>query len=295
MGKRTGIITETTVDLPAGVAKSKSITLIPSHILINEVSRLHGIDIINQEVVEHLLQKDDVRTEPPTPREYYTAFEEMSGKYDQIYSFHVSSDLSQCYTNAKRGLRLLKKKQKTEERGIYENNIKIIDTRSASISQAQIVNRVASIVKTDFNQEKLDKYLAWLVKKAMMIFVVDDLFWLKRAGKFNIVSGFLGNLFDIKPIVKLEDGKLIPVDKPRGKDTAMDSMIKMIVQATKKYKRGAEIWVAHSVALLDAKHIQKQLAVNCKIDIKTIPIVEVGPTIAAHTGPGVVCVSILPK
>ena len=52
MGKRTGIITETTVDLPAGVAKSKNITLIPSHILINEESRLHGIDIVNQEVIE---------------------------------------------------------------------------------------------------------------------------------------------------------------------------------------------------------------------------------------------------
>lgn len=295
MGKSIGIITDTTVDLPNGLAKRKNITLIPIHILINEDERLHGVDIVNQEVVEHLIQKDDVSTKPPTPREYYLAYKKISDDYDQIYSLHLSSELSQCYENAKRGLRLLRKKQKTEERGIYQNNIKIIDTRSVSISQAQIVHRIASVVKKDQDMEKLDKYIPWLINNAVMFFVVDDLFWLRKSGRVSMISGFLGNLFDIKPIVKLEDGDLIPIDKPRGKDVAIDSMAKMVVKAAKKNKRGSEIWVAHSAALLDAKHLRKQLAETCKIESKKIPIIEVGPTIASHTGPGAVCVSILPK
>jgi DegV family protein with EDD domain len=295
MGKTVCVITETTVDLPKGFAKKKNITLIPIHILINNKSHRHGIDIINQEVVEHLIQKDDVSTEPPTPREYCSVFKVMSEKFDKIYSLHVSSDLSDCYENAKRGLRLLRKKQKTEERGIYSNNIKVIDTRAASISQGQIVNRIASIVKKKFDEDKLDKYIAWLINKSKMVFVVDDLYWLKKAGQLNFISGFFGGLFDIKPVILLEDGKLTPVDKPRGKGTAIYSMLTIIEQAVKKYKKGAEIWIAHSASLLDAKHVQKQLSESCKIEVSKIPIIEVGPTISAHTGPGVVSVSILPK
>ncbi|MCP3898706.1 MAG: DegV family protein [Desulfobacteraceae bacterium] len=295
MSRSIGIITDTTVDLPKGLAKRKNITLIPIHILVNEEERLHGVNIINQEVVEHLIQKDDVSTSPPTPREYHLAYKKISDKYDQIYSLHVSSELSKCYENAKHGLRLLRKKQKAEERGIFQNNIKIIDTRSVSISQGQIVYRIASLIQADQHINKLDKYLPWLIKNAKMFFVVDDLFWLKRQGRVSIIAGFFGNLFDIKPIIKLEDGELIPIDKLRGKDIAIDNMVKEVVSATKKYKRNFEIWVAHSASLLDAKNLKKQLAAKCKIEPKKIPIIEVGPTIATHTGPGAVCVSVLPK
>ena len=208
---------------------------------------------------------------------------------------HISSDLSECYENAKRGLKLLKKKQKTVERGIYQNKIKIIDTRCASISQAQIVNRISNIVKTDHDEGKLDKYIAWLIKNTKMIFVVDDLFCLRKTGWLNMVSGFFGNLLNIKPVIKLEDGKLIPVEKPRSKDTAIYNMLTMIEQASKQYKKGVEIWVGHSACLLDAKYVQRYLSANCKIEAKKIPIIETGPTIATHTGPGVVCVSLIPK
>jgi len=191
---------------------------------------------------------------------------------------------------------LFAKKQKPEDKGILiPNSIKIIDTRAVSISQGQIVNRIASIIKTNHDSAKLDKYIKWLIKKTMMFFVVDDLYWLKRAGKLNMFSSFFGTILDVKPIIKLEDGLLVPIDKPKGKDNAIDSMIRIVEESTPKYKRGVEIWVGHSTSILDAKHICKQLAASFKIEEKRIPIIELGPTITAHTGPGVVCVSILPK
>ncbi len=294
MEKKIGVITETALDLPKGVAGKKGIMLVPIHILVNDVSRLHGKEIVNQEVVEHISQKDDVSTEPPTPREYCSVFNRINDDYDLIYSLHVSSDLSQCHANAVHGLKLLKKKQKEEERGIFDNKIKVIDTRAVSISQGQIVNRIAGIVKTNHDQAKLDKYIKWLTRKATMFFVVDDLFWLKRAGKLNVFSGFMGKMLDIKPIIKLDDGKLVPMDKSRGKGSAIDIMVNLIKKTTPQYKRGVEVWVGHSVSLLDAKYVRTKLAVNFQIKENKIPIVDMGPTMVAHTGPGVVCVSILP-
>jgi fatty acid kinase fatty acid binding subunit len=296
MGKKIGIIAETTADFPNGMAEKKKIVLVPIHININDVSRLHGVDVINQEVVEHLLQKDNVSTDPATPIEYYTYFKEAIEQYDMIYSLHVSSELSDCYPNAKRGLQLFKKKQKAADKGAIVNpNIKIIDTRCASVSQAMIINRVANIIKKEEDTEKIDKYITWLTKKAKMYFVVDDLYWLKKAGQLNAISGFFGKLLDIKPVVLLDEGKLNPVAKPKGKDAALDNMIDNIVLNTPKYRRGVEIWIAQSNALLDAKYVKKKLAAKLKVEEKKIPIVEAGPTIIAHTGPGVIAVSIIPR
>ena len=178
---------------------------------------------------------------------------------------------------------------------MIRNNIKIIDTRAASISLGQIVNRIALIVKTEHDAAKLDKYIAWLIKKAMLFFVVDDLYWLKRAGKLNMFSSFFGKMFDVKPIIKLEEGRAVSIDKARGKETALDNLILLLKESTPEFKRGVEIWIAHSSSLLDAKHTRKQLAEVFKIEEDRIPIVESGPTTTAHMGPGMVTVSILPK
>jgi DegV family protein with EDD domain len=297
MGVKVGVIADSAIDLPKGIAKKKNIHLIPCSVVINEKPKRHGIDIINQEVVEHLMQKDDVRTEPPTPLAYSTAYKRISEEYDIIYSMNVGSDLSKCYENAQRGIKLLKTKKRAEERGFFfKNNIKLIDTKASSIAQGQITNRVASILKKQaYNGAKLDKYIAWLIKNVSVFFVVDDLYWLMKSGKLNPFSKFIGKMFDVKPVLKLEKGNLVPADKQRGKDTAIDSMIRMAEEIIPKYKRGVEIWVAHSSALLDAKHIRQQLAMSAKIDKKKIPIVEIGATITAHAGPGVVSVSVLPK
>ncbi len=294
--KKIGVISETTVDMPDGMAKKNGVHLLPIDIIINDERRTHGKDVVNQEVVEHLLQKDNVSTEPVTPLKYSLAYKKLLEQYDYVFSMQVSSKLSQCYANARYGIRLLKKKQaKGEASNLDVNNIKIIDTRTASVSQGQIVNRIATIVKNNYDLGKIDQYIAWLIKRASMFFVVDNLYWLKRAGRVNGFSSFFGNLLDIKPIIKLDDGNLIPVQKPKGSDVAIDSMLRMIRETTPKYKRGIEVWVAHSASLLDAKYIRKQVAADLKIKENKIPIIDIGPTIGVHTGPGTVCVSILPR
>jgi fatty acid-binding protein DegV len=108
-------------------------------------------------------------------------------------------------------------------------------------------------------------------------------------------SGLFGKLLDIKPVVQLENGILTPVDNPKGKSTAIENMFRIIRATTPEYRRGIEIWVGHSASILDAKYVRRQLSKIFKIQEKKIPLVEAGPTIVSHTGPGVVCVSIIPK
>jgi len=297
MVAKIGVIADSALDLPAGMAKKKNIHLIPCSVFINEIPKLHGVDIVNQEVVEHLLQKDDVRTAAPTPLAYSKVYRKISKDYDMIYSMHVGSDLSKCYANASHAVRLLKDKKEAEQKGLfYKNNIKLIDTKASSIGQGQIVNRIATILMNKaYNEAKFDRYIEWLINRVSVYFVVDDLYWLKKSGKLNFLSSFLGKLLDVKPLLRLEKGKLVPVSKHKGKDTAIDSMIKTIKETTPKYKRGVDIWVAHSDAMLDARYMKRELARSFNMDKKKIPIVEIGPTITAHAGPGVVSVSVLPR
>ncbi len=51
------------------------------------------------------------------------------------------------------------------------------------------------------------------------IFTVADLQYLVRGGRLSKVAGFIGGLLNIKPILNVEEGKLVPLEKVRGKES----------------------------------------------------------------------------
>ncbi len=290
MDETIGVIADSTADLPSGLAKKKNIHLIPIHILVNNQDHLHGVNIVNQEVVEHLKQKHDVSTSPPFPGEYTENYQKMMRRYDRVYSFHVSKELSNCYSSANNSLELLGEQ--------VSSAIHIIDTRTVSIAQGQIVNRIAGIARNNPDIQRLNQYINWLVKHSMLFFVVDNLFWLKRAGKLNMLSSIFGKMLDIKPVIGMDNGVLTPIEKCRGKESAVEGLIRGVQKGAAtllNQRKDVEIWVGHSDTLLGATQIQEQLCGIFKKEKSAVPIVEMGPTMTAHTGPGCLCVSLLPR
>lgn len=287
MSERIGIVVDSTIDLPNGLAKALDLNIVPIHILINGKDYLHGKDVVNQEIVEYLRQNASIKTSPPFPGEYAEAFESIDKKYDKIYSFHVSSALSHCYTCAENSLGMLS--------ASLAKKITFIDTKNVSIGQGLLVNKIARASKIIKDPEKFENYMTILINECVIAFAVDNVYWLKRAGKLNMFSTFFGKMLDVKPIIGLENGKLIAIEKTKGKELAMDGLIRIACKAVERHKWSSEVWVAHSDALIVAKQVRDKLAGLLHIEKKQVAVVEIGPTMTAHTGPGCISVAVLPK
>jgi DegV family protein with EDD domain len=282
-----GIAVDSTADFPTGLAQQLQLHVIPVHIFVDGADYLHGVSISNQEAIEHLKADREVKTAPPFPGEYSEFYETLASQYDHILSFHVSAELSNCYKSALNSLRILP--EETVEK------ITIIDTRNATVGQALIVKKAVELMRAHGRIDTLEALLAPYLKNTFMYFSVDNLYWLKRAGKTGLFASLLGNVFDIKPIIGLENGRLVPLAKARGKVSVIDNLVEYGRQADQLCRGDHEIWVAHADAMDAAIFLQQELAEKVGIDPEKIEIVGIGPTISAHTGPGCLCLAVLPN
>ena len=285
MIKKIGIITDSTADFPEGMAEELEINTIPIHIFVDGNDYLHGVTISNQDVVECLNEDRDVKTAPPFPSEYSDFYEKMAGKYDRILSFHVSSDLSDCYKSANNSMRILSDKA--------AEKITLIDTRNVSVGQALIIKKAVEMKKKYNSPDSMKKYLEPFIKNSMLLFTVENLYWLKRAGKLNIFSSLMGSLLNVKPVIGLKSGKLVPMGKHKGREPALEGMIKLAREEYEKFGLRQDIWIAHADALEEAVGIQETLMEISEDMRSNVRVMEIGPTIAAHTGPGCLCLGML--
>ena len=287
MAQRIGIVVDSTADFPIEVAEDLQIHIVPVHIFIDGKDYLHGDTISNQQVIDSLHHHKEVKTAPPFPAEYSDLYTRIGHRYDTILSFHVSSELSDCYSSAKNSVRIL-----------YDDiaqKIEMVDTQNVTIGQGLIVKKAVEIIRKSGGVDELFASLDYYITNAVLYFTVDNLYWLKRSGKANFLSSFIGSLLEIKPIIGLENGQLVPIAKHRGRQTAIDGLVEQGRQAIDLFQGQCEIWIAHADALDEAYYIQEELAYRTGFFKDTIPIVEVGPTISAHTGPGSLCLAMIPK
>ena len=128
-----------------------------------------------------------------------------------------------------------------------------------------------------------------------MGFTVEDLVWLKKGGRVSAFAAFVGGMLDIKPIIRLENAKLIPKDRMRGKKPALKRLVDMAESQYRRLDGNCDIWVAYADNLEEAMVTREHLAKRLAQPANGIPLAEVGATISVHTGPGAVCIAMSPR
>ena len=113
-------------------------------------------------------------------------------------------------------------------------------------------------------------------------FTVDDLFFLKRGGRVSAATAVLGTMLSIKPVMHVDNaGKLINVEKARGRKAALDAL----VDKTKETITEKEVaFICHGDCIEDAEYLAEKL--KSELSVKEVVISYVGPVIGAHSGPG---------
>lgn len=287
MAKRVGIVVDSPADFPVGMIEKYGIHIIPVHIFVNGVDHLHGINITNSEVLEHMKNGCDVYTTPFFPSECADFYEKLLPRYENIVSFHLSTHLSENFRSAKSSLNLLY--------GNDAERIHVIDLKSVSISQGMMVKRAMELIKNDCDLSMLETYLKPYMQSVRMWFTVDDLIWLKKGGRVSSFAAFFGGVLDIKPIIGLEGAKLIPLEKHRGKKPAMKRLVELAAEANEKYKGACDFCVAFSDNLDEVLLTREKLANRIGKKVEEINVVQVGATISVHSGPGSLCLAMVPK
>jgi len=119
-----------------------------------------------------------------------------------------------------------------------------------------------------------------MIPHVYLVFFVEALEYLEREGRIGKAQALLGSMLNIKPILIVEEGDIIPLEKVRTRPRAIDKLFEFV----------AEFAQIQEVAILQAGSDQEaaELVERLKLVFpdREFPVLSYGPVLASHIGPG---------
>ncbi|EJP98893.1 DegV family protein [Bacillus cereus] len=271
------IITDSAADLPLELLQAYDIDLIPLRVYDEaETEYLDGVTLKSVTLLQKMREGAVYKTSLPSLETFQEKFVSYAKEGNPCIYLAFSSELSGTYQSSV----LIKKEVKETYTDL---DLEIIDTKCASLGQGIVVLEAAKMAKEGASKEEILNRVAFLMEHMEHIFTVADLQYLVRGGRLSKVAGFIGGLLNIKPILNVDEGKLVPLEKVRGKKKVLSRIVDIMDERGKDLK-GQTIGMTHGDDLETAEALK--VLITERFGCEVFIVNTIGAAIGAHTGPG---------
>ena len=271
------IITDSAADLPVELLQAYDIDLIPLRVYDEaETEYLDGVTLKSVTLLQKMREGAVYKTSLPSLETFQEKFVSYAKEGNPCIYLAFSSELSGTYQSSV----VIKEEVKETYADL---DLEIIDTKCASLGQGLVVLEAAKMAKDGASKEDILKRVDFLMNHMEHIFTVADLQYLVRGGRLSKVAGFIGGLLNIKPILNVDEGKLVPLEKVRGKKKVLSRIVDIMEERGKDLK-GQTIAMTHGDDIETAEALKALITerFGCEVFI----VNTIGAAIGAHTGPG---------
>jgi len=277
------ILADSACDLPLSFYKENNVILFPLKVQINDQD-YEDVKTIDPKTVYNAIRGGVIpKTSQVSPLLFEEVFTEMAKKNEEGIYLAFSSELSGTYSTAVMILDQVKEK--------YPNfQLTIVDTKCASLGVGLIVIEAAKLALHGANKEEILADVRFRCEHMEHIFTVEDLDYLAKGGRVSKASAFLGGLLNIKPILNMEDGKLVPIEKIRGQKKVFRRIIEIMKERGSSLNEQV-IGISHADTEAAALQV-KEMIIN-EFHPKEVYISSIASAIGSHTGPGTISIFFL--
>jgi DegV family protein with EDD domain len=272
--ENTAIVLDSTADLPDAAERFPNWRVVPLYVLFGDESLRDGVDIDAEEFYARLGRETSVfpTTSQPTPDDFLACYQAL-GAYERVFSLHVSGRVSGTFVSAEAA---------ASDRG--DGRVRPIDTETASASIAMLALAIQRRLERGTSDEEIDALVERYKRERGLLFTVDTLEFLARGGRIGKAAAFAGTLLNVKPILTIRDGEVVPVKRVRGERNALAELAAALEVETAN-EPGFRLGVAHAAAPERAAELEA-LICEQRPRAELELIVTLGAVIGAHAGPG---------
>ncbi|AIF42747.1 DegV family protein [Virgibacillus sp. SK37] len=279
------ILADSACDLSESYYNEYNIEMVPLTVHLDEKEYADGLEIQPKTVYEAMRDGKSPKTSQVSPQAFKTIFTSYAESNQAIIYLAFSSELSGTYQAAKM--------MEQEVKETYPNApIHVIDTKCASIGYGLVVLNAAKKAMNGASVEDIINSSAYDATHMEHIFTVDDLEYLYRGGRVSKTAAFVGSLLKIKPILHVDNGKLVPLEKIRGSKRLFHRMLEIMEERGTDFTNQT-IGISHGDDLERAEQLAAMI--KEKFGVEDILIEMVGAVIGAHAGPGTIALFFLDK
>ncbi|MCY9516042.1 DegV family protein [Paenibacillus apiarius] len=271
------ILADSAIDMPRAIAEQLGITVMPLVVTIESEQYEDGVTIMPKQMFDGMRNGRVYKTSQVPMEWFRETFEAIAKAGDEAIYIAFSSELSGTYASSRMMLEMVQ-----EDYPSFA--CEIIDSKCASLGYGLVVHQAALWAREGLSRADIASQAERLAKQMEHVFTVDDLEYLYRGGRVSKSSAVIGGLLNIKPVLDVEDGKLIPIDKVRGRKKSIMRLADLLGDRANLEDKEQLIGIAHGddeEALESLKHmIQDRFGMN------NFMTSSIGCAIGAHSGPG---------
>lgn len=264
------IVTDSTAELSADIARELGITVIPLNIHVGRDRFLDGIDIAAQELSARLESTDSLPfTTAPPLHVFEDTYRTLGNETDDIISIHISAKLSRTVDLARRAATSL----------IGQRRIAVVDSLSTSLALRTLVKAASEIAGEGVSLDEVVRLVRAMIPHVYLVFFVESLEYLERGERIGRAEALLGTMLSIKPLLIIEDGEILPLEKVRTRSSGLDRLYEFVTEFPHLEKiailKGAN-------AVTPAELVDRLRLAYPGIDLD---VITYGPVLATHLGP----------
>jgi len=274
------IFTDSGCDLPKSYYEENDIVLIPLRVQLNNNEYDDVISIDSKEIYDAIRQGARPKTSQVSPELFLKHFESLAKNEEEGIYIAFSSELSGTYNTA-----LMIRNQVQEQ---YPSlKLAIIDSKCASLGHGLVIEEAVRLRNAGASLEEMETKITSFAPQVEHLFTVEDLDYLAKGGRVSKASAFLGGLLSIKPILNVEEGKLVPIEKSRGRKKAIARMLDLMQERGGNFTEKV-VGISHSDDLDFANQVKA--FIEERFSPKEVQVTMIGSAIGSHVGPGTIAI-----
>jgi DegV family protein with EDD domain len=273
------VLTDSCASIPEAIIKALNIHWVAYYIHRGQEVLRDLVTIQRDEFLRWLeTAKILPTTASPGPGDYLTQYESLANEQGvlEIVSIHMTSRGSGAYQAAKVA-------QSMAQERLPNLRIEVIDTRNVSLCQGWMVIEAARAALAGKSLDDIVNLVKSMIPITHMIQTADTLKYLYMGGRIGRATLLVGTLLNIKPLIGMDDGEIVPLGQVRSRNRAYQAMVDMVEEAVGP-KGKIKIAYVHAGARQEVEKI-KQMVEDRLTCVESL-IAELSPALAVHSGPG---------
>jgi len=271
----TAIVLDSTADFPQASDRFPNWRVVPLYVRFGDDSYRDYVELGPAEFYARLRSAPELpTTSQPTPGDFLAAFETLAG-YERILSLHLAGRLSGTVESARTAAGLA-----------GGDRIRVVDSQTASAAIAMLGLAIQRRLERGTTDDEIDRLIERYLGAHGLLFTVDTLEFLAKGGRIGRAAAMAGQLLNVKPILTIAGGEVVPLARVRGNQKAMREFVERFTGATED-EPGLRVGIAHADAPERAEQLVKMvrdLRPRAEVELVT----TLGAVVGTHAGPGCV-------
>jgi len=214
---KVAVVTDSTSDLPAAVAKELGVTVVPAQIHYGDRVYRDGVDLSSDAFYVRLRASDTLpKTSPASVGTFRETYQRLSDEAEAIVSIHVAANLSATCDMAKMA------------GAEAPCPVVVVDSQSASMACGLLAIIAARAARSGASLREVEAVAREAVPHTITYGVFGTLEYLARGGRIGRAQAFLGNALKIHPILAIKAGQVVPVERIRTRSKAVERLCQIV-------------------------------------------------------------------